>query len=105
MNDIIKIYCRWYCDFDRHYDRYRLIRYGRSDRFLDEILNLLTQVGVNQTLIDDVSTIIRQKKTIHDTYSRASSLVEQIMTSSRLLEYIYKMYYLDFVWFGFDFDI
>jgi len=92
----------WYCDFDRRYDTYRFLRYDRNGAFIDELLQMLTEVGVDSHRIKDIATVITRKSVLHDTHEHAPRILDELAKSPKLLAYIYKIYYLDFVWFGYD---
>lgn len=92
----------WYCDFDRRIGDYKLFRYARNERFFNELLNVFRSGGVNQTYLTDVENALKRKQAKHATYNIAPMYHKQLRASNFLLEFIYKTYYLDFLWFGYD---
>uniref|UniRef100_A0A914XI04 Carbohydrate sulfotransferase n=1 Tax=Plectus sambesii TaxID=2011161 RepID=A0A914XI04_9BILA len=92
----------WYCDYDRHLDKYdKLIRYGRNDQFWTELVNMLGKRGVPPDLLSDIEKQLKTKKNLHATFDRSSEYEKKLMNNPLLLEYVYKIYHLDFVWFGY----
>uniref|UniRef100_A0A914X1V1 Sulfotransferase n=1 Tax=Plectus sambesii TaxID=2011161 RepID=A0A914X1V1_9BILA len=91
----------WYCDFDRHIKRYHLIHYKRNDEFYKELLEFLRNIRVKSNLVNDIETKLRKKTAAHATHSKSSIYEKELLESPFLLEYVYKIYYLDFVWFDY----
>jgi hypothetical protein len=66
------------------------------------LVGLFRDSGVNASLIADVEHILKRKTVKHATYGLAPKYLKKLRASKLLMEYVYKMYYLDFVWFGYD---
>uniref|UniRef100_A0A914WK96 Sulfotransferase family protein n=1 Tax=Plectus sambesii TaxID=2011161 RepID=A0A914WK96_9BILA len=92
----------WYCDYDRYLNKYdQLLRYGRNDQFRTEVVDMLGKRGVPPDLLSDIEKQLKTKKNLHATFDRSSEYEKKLMNNPLLLEYVYKIYHLDFVWFGY----
>ena len=74
-------------------------RYGRNEEFWTELIEMLRDRGVAPNLLEDIETKLKTKENLHATYEKSDDYEKRLRDNPVLLEYVYKIYYLDFVWF------
>ncbi len=90
----------WYCAFDKHIDKFhKIMKYGRNDQFWQELVDILRKQGVEPNLLVDIETKLKTKTNLHATFRVSDEYEQKLRSNPVLLEYVYKIYYLDFVWF------
>ncbi len=110
----------WFCDFRHHLADYQLLKYERTDAFkksLVEVVSLqfyniddnlyqkFNQIGIDQQKLSIIDRLLEQKnKTIHVTFDLSDVYLQAIRKNPLLMEYIYKIYYLDFLWFNYTME-
>ncbi len=62
---------------------------------------MFREVGVTNALLTQVEEKMRTKNTTHATFAKRVDVLNEIRQNPLLLEYIYKIYYLDFQWFDY----
>lgn len=62
---------------------------------------MLRERGVESTLLEEIEMKLKTKDNLHSTYEQSDEYEKRLRNNPVLLEYVYKIYYLDFVWFGY----
>jgi hypothetical protein len=91
----------WYCDFDQKFGKYHLLRYERSDEFYTELVQVLRYKKVSDDLVTEIETKLKTKTAAHATFSASAEYERKLVANETLIEYVRKIYHLDFVWFGY----
>uniref|UniRef100_A0A914ULM1 Carbohydrate sulfotransferase n=1 Tax=Plectus sambesii TaxID=2011161 RepID=A0A914ULM1_9BILA len=91
----------WYCDYDRHIDKYHFIRYGRNEQFWRQIVQVFRNSSVEPHLVSVIEEKLKTKTAAHATFTKSDDYEKIVRDSPILLEYLYKIYFLDFSWFGY----
>jgi hypothetical protein len=63
---------------------------------------MFATIGVNNELLKEIDDKLRMKSTTHVTFNRKAEIETEIRQNPLLLEYIYKIYYLDYKWFEYS---
>jgi hypothetical protein len=63
---------------------------------------MFATIGVNNELLKVIDDKLRMKSTTHVTFNRKAEIETEIRQNPLLLEYIYKIYYLDYKWFEYS---
>jgi hypothetical protein len=57
--------------------------------------------SVEPHLVSVIEEKLKTKTAAHATFGKSEEYEKKIRESPILLEYVYKMYFLDFIWFGY----
>ncbi|KAI6180105.1 hypothetical protein M3Y98_00683500 [Aphelenchoides besseyi] len=98
----------WRCDFRSAFKRYHLLKYTSQpkdiERFLRELQLLLKSRGVPTKSVDYILSQLRSGRswnsTVHSDTRRF--LEERLRSSAFLVEHVVRMYWYDFLLFGFE---
>lgn len=96
------------CSFNTEFDRYKIIKYmGPFDSkrtYFNELFEMFRQLNVSESSIEYIKSQISQPKTIHTTFAtEARKFLEDRLTKSPfLMEFVIRMFYYDYITFGFD---
>jgi hypothetical protein len=61
-------------------------------------------MNVEEGMIANVNKVLRSKDTAHATYDRGEMIEREIRNDPILLDYVYKIYYVDFVRFNYTIE-
>jgi hypothetical protein len=99
----------WYCGFKTLMNGYKILKYPRKKsefaQFYADLGSHLLFKGVQQKYVDEISAQLMNKRTCHATNGLSSTKVyrSKLLGDKNLLKLLVKIYYHDFVIFGFDF--
>ncbi len=66
---------------------------------------MIKNIGIDDRLFIRIKEKLQQKNTTaHVTFDRSERYLNEIRNNDLLLELIYKIYYLDFLWFNFKLE-
>jgi hypothetical protein len=59
-------------------------------------------VGIDSQLIASIASKLRNTNVTHATFDRRDEIYRQLSKNAQLVDYIYKIYYLDYRWFDYQ---
>ena len=96
----------WFCNFKEHLLSYKILKYDRSEKFYNEMVDIFHQSGVNDNVLDSIQMKLHMGTTSHETvnsYHGTIQWVKKVIRSNHALKQIlYNTYYYDFKLFGFN---
>lgn len=96
------------CSFNTEFHRYHIIKYTNTyethPTYLDDLFKIFRQQNVPESSLDFIKKQMSEARTIHTTITtEARRFLEDRLTKSPfLMEFIIRMFYYDYVMFGFD---
>ncbi|CAJ0596049.1 unnamed protein product [Cylicocyclus nassatus] len=95
----------WRCEFNSHLRDYHMLRYNTDDpsSFIKDMVTIFKKQNVTDTAIEHIETSLAFNRTEHSTRGTAEQqkVRKAILTSEYHLDLLIKMFYYDFVLFGF----
>ncbi|VDO23893.1 unnamed protein product [Heligmosomoides polygyrus] len=95
----------WHCELRDNLRKYKVIRYTGADTnsMWNELEIEFSTRGVPQDILTDIRSQVSRNRTFHQTYnSHARHFYErQIRTSPKLMKLLVKMFFYDYLLFGF----
>jgi hypothetical protein len=99
----------WYCGFQNYINDYKILKYPTDQKnmshFFAAMGSLFSLQGVPKKMTETVITQLMGKKTQHATSELESTTMyrNRLLADKELLKLLVKIYYYDFIIFGFDF--
>lgn len=87
---------------------FSLIRYSsdpsKSDDFMPQFREIVKDQGIPQSSLDFIAAQLKSGRVVHSTVQSETRkyIEERLLSSPFLLEFVVRMYYWDFVLFGYD---
>lgn len=95
----------WRCHFYEHYRRFIFLKYSSkdADKFLEQLYDILRMQNVSDTSIKFIDDQIHSGTTQHSTIKLKErvDLEKEVYSSPYILLLLTRMYYYDFILFGF----
>lgn len=96
------------CHFYRDLPAYKLIRYSSDpaskDDFMQQFAAIAISHGVDELSLGFIAEQLKSGRVVHSTVQTAARkfFEERLRSSPFLVEFVVRMYYWDFVLFGYD---
>ncbi|CAD5216332.1 unnamed protein product [Bursaphelenchus okinawaensis] len=98
----------WRCQFSTHFANYNIIKYSKTHEgtvsFFNELFNYFRQHNVTNQQIQFIQNQVNSGRTKHSTSDKTISLAleKEVRSSRYLMQMLIRMYYYDFVLFGYE---